>query len=103
MLIGGDVDAIAGLLVLRERQPFTVYAPRAAAGCARGQRVFDVLDPTLVRRVAILPLQPVACGGGLTLTLLPMPGKVPLYRENAGRDRARGRSDLRRNDAGERP
>src|ERR1700744_2200557 len=28
VLLGGDVDAIAGLLTLRERQPFTSYAPR---------------------------------------------------------------------------
>jgi pyrroloquinoline quinone biosynthesis protein B len=46
--------------------------------------VFNVLDPTLVRRVAIEPLAPVDCGGGLTLTLLPMPGKVPLFRETPG-------------------
>ncbi len=37
VLIGGDVDALAGLLVLRERQPFTVYAPRAIAGPAPGE------------------------------------------------------------------
>src|SRR5690242_11726508 len=28
VLIGGDVDAIAGLLVLRERHDLTVFAPR---------------------------------------------------------------------------
>jgi pyrroloquinoline quinone biosynthesis protein B len=38
----------------------------------------------MVQRVAVAPLQPVSCGGNLTLTLLPMPGKVPLYREQPG-------------------
>jgi pyrroloquinoline quinone biosynthesis protein B len=84
VLIGGDIDAIAGLLVLRERQPFTIYAPAALLAVLAENDVFDVLDPTLVRRVEITPMQPVACGGNLTLTLLPMPGKVPLYRETPG-------------------
>jgi pyrroloquinoline quinone biosynthesis protein B len=81
LLVGGDIDAIAGLLVLRERQPFTVYAPAALLDELSANRVFDVLDPTLVRRVEVRPMEPIACGNDLTLTLLPMPGKVPLYLE----------------------
>jgi pyrroloquinoline quinone biosynthesis protein B len=77
VLIGGDVDALAGLLVLRERQAFTVYAPRPMLDLLDENRIFDVLDPTVVRRETLVPLEPVPCGGGLVLTLLPMPGKVP--------------------------
>jgi pyrroloquinoline quinone biosynthesis protein B len=84
VLLGGDVDALAGLLVLRERQPFTVYAPGPLLGLLQENRIFDVLDPSLVQRTALEPLQSVACGGGLKLTLLPMPGKVPLYLEDRG-------------------
>ena len=84
VLLGGDVDALAGLLVLRERQPFTVYAPGPLLGLLQENRIFDVLDPSLVQRTALEPLQPVACGGGLKVTLLPMPGKVPLYLEDRG-------------------
>ena len=84
VLIGGDIDAIAGLLVLRERQPFTIYAPAALLALLAENDVFNVLDPGLVRRVEISPMQPVSCGGNLTLTLLPMPGKVPLFRETPG-------------------
>ncbi len=84
VLLGGDVDALAGLLVLRERQPFTVYAPEALLGLLEENRIFEVLDPSVVQRTALEPLQPVACGGGLKLTLLPMPGKVPLYLEDRG-------------------
>ncbi len=84
VLLGGDVDALAGLLVLRERQPFTVYAPSSLLGLLQENRIFDVLDPSLVQRTALEVLQPVACEGGLKVTLLPMPGKVPLYLEERG-------------------
>ena len=47
VLIGGDVDAIAGLLVLRERQAFTVYAPRPLLDLLDANRIFDVLDPVV--------------------------------------------------------
>ena len=83
ILIGGDVDALAGLLILRERQAFTVYAPPPLLDLLQENRIFNVLDPSLVRRKALSPLQPVACGGGLVLTLLTMPGKIPLYLEAA--------------------
>jgi pyrroloquinoline quinone biosynthesis protein B len=84
VLIGGDVDALAGLLVVRERQPFAVYAPRPLLDLLQENRIFDVLDPVVVRREVVVPLEPVACGGGLVFTLLPMPGKVPLYLEDRG-------------------
>jgi len=84
VLIGGDVDALAGLLVLRERQPFTVYAPRPMLDLLESNRIFDVLDPSLVRREELAPLKPVDCGAGLVITLLAMPGKVPLYMEDRG-------------------
>lgn len=84
VLIGGDIDAIAGLLVLRERQAFTIYAPGSLLDVLEQNGVFGVLDPALVRRVAVTPMEPVAGPGNLTLTLLPMPGKVPLYQETPG-------------------
>jgi pyrroloquinoline quinone biosynthesis protein B len=82
LLIGGDIDAIAGLLVLRERQPLTVYAPAGLLDVLAANSVFDVLDPAMVRRVEIRPMEPFTCGGDLTVTLLPMPGKIPLYLED---------------------
>lgn len=81
VLIGGDVDALSGLLTLRERQAFTIYAPGPLLGLLEENRIFDVLDPTLVRREPLAASEPVTCGGGLELTLLEMPGKVPLYLE----------------------
>ena len=82
VLIGGDVDAIAGLLVLRERQNLSVFAPPKVLDMLSASRIFEVLDPDLVHRVEAAPLSPVQCGGGLTLTILPMPGKAPLYLED---------------------
>jgi pyrroloquinoline quinone biosynthesis protein B len=84
VLTNADVDAIAGLLVLRERQPFTIYAPKPLLDVLADNDVFRVLDPALVRRVEVQPTVPIACGGDMMLTLLPMPGKIPLYRETAG-------------------
>jgi pyrroloquinoline quinone biosynthesis protein B len=72
------------LLVLRERQALTVYAPASLLHLLSQNRIFDVLDPSLVRREPIAPDEPVRCPGGLTLTLLEMPGKVPLYLERHG-------------------
>ncbi len=82
VLVNADIDAIAGLFVLRERAPLHVFAPTLILDGLRANPVFDVLDPALVSRVSVEPLQPVACGYGLTLTLLPMPGKIPLYLED---------------------
>lgn len=82
VLIGGDVDAIAGLLVLRERQALTVIAPRRVLDMLADSRIFDVLDPACVQRVEAVPLEPLSCPGGLTVTILPMPGKAPLYLED---------------------
>jgi pyrroloquinoline quinone biosynthesis protein B len=84
ILLGGDVDALAGLLTLRERQPFTVYGAPALLELVRANRIFAVLDPALVRLQPIAADAPVDCGAGLRLTLLEMPGKVPLYLESAG-------------------
>ena len=84
MVLGGDVDALAGLLVLRERQPLTIYAPAPLLDLLAQNRIFDVLDPALVRREIITPHQPVRCAGDVVLTLLEMPGKVPLYLESLG-------------------
>src|SRR6185295_15532805 len=58
VLIGGDVDAIAGLLVLRERQAFTLYAPRQLLRLLEENRIFAVLDRSLVSQKPLVPLEP---------------------------------------------
>ena len=93
-LTGGDVDAIAGLLTLRERHTFTVYATRSVLGVLQSNRIFDVLAADCVTRTA-LPLEaPVALGSsGLTLTAFAVPGKVPLYLEGETFDPTRFTED----------
>jgi pyrroloquinoline quinone biosynthesis protein B len=89
-LSGGDVDAIAGLLTLRERQPLTVYATARVQGVLRDNPVFNVLAAGVVRRESVPLEQPTplltAAGGrsGLTLEFFAVPGKVPLYLEQEG-------------------
>lgn len=82
VLTGGDVDVIAGLLTLRERQPFTLLATDRIHGVLDANPIFEVLARDIVAR-QIVPLgQPVALGAGLTVELFAVPGKVPLYLED---------------------
>jgi pyrroloquinoline quinone biosynthesis protein B len=87
VLTNGDVDAVAGLLTLREAQPFTVYGTKRVLGVLAENSIFDVLDSRLVRRVAMEFGRPFAVEGplgpaGITIEAFPVPGKVPLYLED---------------------
>ena len=50
VLTNADVDHIAGLLSLRERQPFAIYASRRVLDVLDANPVFNVLDPAVVPR-----------------------------------------------------
>jgi pyrroloquinoline quinone biosynthesis protein B len=87
VLTGGDVDAIAGLLTLRERHAFTVYTTDAIHQVLDANPIFEVLARDIVSRrhitvgtPTILAL-PDGSPSGLSLELFPVPGKVPLYLE----------------------
>jgi pyrroloquinoline quinone biosynthesis protein B len=87
VLTNGDVDAVAGLLTLREAQPFTVYGTKRVLGVLAENSIFDVLDSRLVRRVAMEFGRPFTVEGplgpvGITIEAFPVPGKVPLYLED---------------------
>ena len=91
VVTGGDVDAIAGLLHLRERHRFTLYAPRQVLGVLNTNPIFGVLAPDYVRRVElplgeILDLAGASGVLGLAMRGFAVPGKVPLYLEEGGRD-----------------
>lgn len=93
-LTGGDVDAIAGLLTLRERHTFTLYATRSVLGVLAANRIFDVLAADCVTRTELPLDRPVPLGdSGLTLTAFAVPGKVPLYLEGAAFDPTRFTED----------
>ena len=81
VLVSADVDGIAGLLVLREQHRFRLFAPATILKVLAENGIFASLDESLVDRVEILPGVAIDTGLGVTLTLLAMPGKVPLYQE----------------------
>jgi pyrroloquinoline quinone biosynthesis protein B len=82
VLISADIDGIAGLLVLREQQRLRLFAPASILKVIADNGVFASLDPALVERVEITAGTAIETGCGVSLTLLEMPGKIPLYQEN---------------------
>jgi pyrroloquinoline quinone biosynthesis protein B len=88
VLTNGDVDAVAGLLTLREGQPFTVYGTKRVLDVLASNSIFDVLDANVVKRVAMEYGEPFAVEGpwgpvGITIEGFGVPGKIPLYLEEA--------------------
>lgn len=81
LLTNGDIDHVAGLLSLREQQPFTLYATGEIHGVLAANPLMQAVDSTRVPRVPIALDQPVTLLPGLTATLFAVPGKVPLYME----------------------
>lgn len=82
VLTGGDVDAIAGLLTLRERQAFTIHATQLIHGVLDANPVFEVLARDVVTRTVETLDQPFTLEDGLRATFFAVPGKVPLYLES---------------------
>jgi pyrroloquinoline quinone biosynthesis protein B len=82
VLTGGDVDAIAGLLTLRERHAFTIFATSRIHQVLDANPIFDVLARDLVARQSISIGTPLSLDA-LSVELFPVPGKVPLYLEDA--------------------
>jgi pyrroloquinoline quinone biosynthesis protein B len=91
VVTGGDVDALAGLLHLRERHRFTIYTPRPVLEVIAANPIFGVLAPEYVGRVELRLDQSVKLASafgdsGLAVCAFAVPGKVPLYLEEDGRD-----------------
>lgn len=82
LLTNGDVDHVAGLLTLREGQAFTLYATRGILQSVNANRVFDVMAEGIVARRDIAMNELFSPLPGLTVTLFPVPGKVPLWLED---------------------
>ena len=99
VLTNGDVDHIAGLLSLRERQPFAIYAAAQVLAVLRANSIFNVLDPAIVPRRVLPPegeLKICDANGrktGVTIESFAVPGKVALYLEDSVRPEADFSSD----------
>ncbi|MGE0024695.1 MAG: pyrroloquinoline quinone biosynthesis protein PqqB [Hyphomicrobium sp.] len=94
VLTGGDIDFIAGLLNLRELQPFTVYGSLRVLKTLAENSVFNVLDASVVprREVKLGAATRIEGAGvditgaerdtGLVVEAFAVPGKIALYLES---------------------
>jgi pyrroloquinoline quinone biosynthesis protein B len=83
LVTNGDVDHVAGLLTLRERQPFDLFATAGILETLAANPIFGVLGEVVRRRPVALGA-PFALLPGLEAELFAVPGKVALWREGEG-------------------
>lgn len=81
LLTNGDIDHVAGLLCLRERQPFVLFATGEIHAVLAANPIFSAVAADLVPRVSVVPGRAVTLAEGLEAELFAVPGKVPLYME----------------------
>ncbi|QNT77775.1 pyrroloquinoline quinone biosynthesis protein PqqB [Entomobacter blattae] len=87
ILTGGEVDVVAGLLTLREREHFNLLATSEVLHILQSNPIFSALDPNFVNRQTLRLEHPQELNlkngapSGLTITAFAVPGKVPLYLE----------------------
>jgi pyrroloquinoline quinone biosynthesis protein B len=84
VLTGAEVDHIAGLLTLRERQKLSLWASPTVLKIIEANTIFRVLAPALVERNKLLPDTPVPMPeiGPIEIEAFLVPGKAPLHRES---------------------
>ena len=89
VLTNGDIDHIAGLLTMRESEPFCIYASDRVERILETNTVFNVLNPDFVKRNTFAlehPFELHAPQGqslGLEIEPFAVPGKVALFMEDA--------------------
>jgi pyrroloquinoline quinone biosynthesis protein B len=81
VLTGAEIDQIAGLLNLRERQAFALYGTPESLASLAANPMFDALAADVVARHTVPAGTPFRPAPGLTAELFTVPGKVPLYLE----------------------
>ncbi len=81
ILTGAEVDQAAGLLTLRERQRFAVFATTETLAALAANPMFRVLAADVVSRHVVARGERFTLPGGLTAELFAVPGKVALYLE----------------------
>ncbi|MEI3855710.1 MULTISPECIES: pyrroloquinoline quinone biosynthesis protein PqqB [Ensifer] len=86
VLTNGDIDHLAGLLVLREKQAFTVFATKAVSKIIDENSIFGVLAPDVVSRRSVAIEEAFSPLPGLAARLVAVPGKVPLFFEDGEPD-----------------
>jgi pyrroloquinoline quinone biosynthesis protein B len=87
ILTNGEIDAVAGLLSMREGSPFTIYAHPKVLAILKSNSIFNVLGENNVRRQPIEPdqaFEPVLPGGapsGIEILPFAVAGKGAWYLE----------------------
>ncbi|WGD54353.1 pyrroloquinoline quinone biosynthesis protein PqqB [Bradyrhizobium sp. CB1650] len=87
ILTNGEVDAVAGLLSMREGSPFTIYAHEKVLAILKANSIFDVLSEKNVRRQPIgisepfEPRLPDGARSGIEVLPFAVPGKSAWYLE----------------------
>jgi len=86
-LTNGEVDAVAGLLSMREGSPFTIYAHRRVLAILETNSIFNVLNEKNVRRQpievdkAFEAALPDGSPSGIEILPFAVPGKGAWYLE----------------------
>ncbi len=87
ILTNGEIDAIAGLLSMREGWPFTIYAHPKVLSILKANNIFNVLNEKNVRRQPIEvdktfePTLPDSSPSGIEILPFAVPGKSAWYLE----------------------
>src|SRR4051812_28205517 len=87
ILTNGEIDAVAGLLSMREGSPFTIYAHRRVLAILKANSIFNVLGEQNVKRQpievdqAFEPALPDGSPSGLEILPFEVPGKSAWYLE----------------------
>jgi pyrroloquinoline quinone biosynthesis protein B len=87
ILTNGEIDAVAGLLSMREGSPFTIYAHAKVLAILKANSIFNVLSDQNVRRQPIeidRPFEPRLPDGrdsGIEILPFTVPGKGAWYLE----------------------
>ncbi len=93
ILTNGEVDAVAGLLSLREGWPFTIYAHETVLAALKANSIFNVLDDKRVPiafDVSFSPTLPDGSPSGLEVTPFAVAGKKAWYLEGEAGDDSEG-------------
>jgi pyrroloquinoline quinone biosynthesis protein B len=89
ILTNGEIDAVAGLLSMREGWPFTIYAHTRVLSILKANSIFNVLSEKNVRRQpieldrAFEPTLPDGSPSGIEITPFAAPGKSAWYLEGS--------------------
>ncbi|MBB5049131.1 pyrroloquinoline quinone biosynthesis protein B [Rhodopseudomonas rhenobacensis] len=100
ILTNGEIDAVAGLLSMREGSPFTLYAHRRVLAILKANSIFNVLSEHNVKRREIAIDQPFELAlpdgtpAGIEVLPFAVAGKGAWYLEGAAHPNGEAQNDV---------